>query len=159
MKDKNGIEIQTGDIVKITGAFFKNDNGLYFVQASPGDPSWCGRDHSLKRISKSGKISTAKYSHCFWPIGIFVSDRVKAAEARRWNAGHAEIEVERIKNMEEVTAYFQEKADSLRAYIKREVWDFGEDSECVKKDRAILAHYEAVAAKVGGVQQAKEEPA
>lgn len=65
MLDKNGIEIKTGMIVEIAGAFFKNDNGLYFVQASPGDPSWCGSDHSLKRISKSGKISTAKYSQGF----------------------------------------------------------------------------------------------
>ena len=94
MIDKNGIEIKTGMIVEITGAYFKNDNALYFVTNSPGDPSWCGSDHSLKRISKAGKIS----------------------------------------------------ADNLRAHIKREVWDFGEDSKTVKKDRAILAHYEAVAA-------------
>lgn len=157
MLDKNGAEIKTGAIVKITGAYFKNDNGLYFVQASPGDPSWCGSDCSLKRISKAGKISTAKYSHCFWPIGIFVSNRVKAAEARQWNAKHAEIEVVELKNMEEVAAYFQKKADDLCAYIKREVWDFGEDAECVKKDRAILAHYEAVAAKVRG--RTEGEPA
>ena len=150
MQDKNGIEIQTGMIVEITGAFFKNDNGLYFVQASPGDPSWCGSDHCLKRISKAGKISKAKYSTCFWPIGIFVSDRVKAAEAHQWNKDHAEIEVKSVKDLSEVIAYFQEKADNLRAHIKREVWDFGEDTECVKKDRAILAHYEAVAAKAAG---------
>lgn len=157
MTDKNGVEIKTGAIVKISGAFFKNDNGLYFVQASPGDPSWSGRDHCLKRISKSGKISTAKYSTCFWPIGIFLNNRAKAAEARRWNADHAEIEVEEIKNMEEVAAYFQERADDLRAYIKREVWDFGEDAECVKKDRTILTHYEAVAAEIKGETEA--EPA
>lgn len=52
--------------------------------------------------------------------------------------------------MEEVIAYFQEKAENLRVYIKREVWDFGEDAECVKNDRAILAHYEAVASRVKG---------
>ena len=150
MQDKNGIEIKSGMIVEITGAYFKNDNGLYFVENSPGDSSWCGSDHSLKRISKAGKISKAKYSTCFWPIGIFVSDRVKAAQARAWNKDHAEIEVKSVKDLSEVIAYFQEKANNLRAYIKREVWDFGEDAECVKKDRAILAHYEAVAAKVAG---------
>ena len=31
MFDKNGVEIRTGHIVKVTGAFFKNDNGLYYV--------------------------------------------------------------------------------------------------------------------------------
>jgi len=71
--------------VEISGAYFKNDNGLYFVQASPGDPSWCGSDYSLRRISKAGKISTAKYSLCFWPISVFISNRAKAAEARQWN--------------------------------------------------------------------------
>ena len=55
MQDKNGIEMKTGDIVEITGAYFKNDNGLYFIDCSPGDPNWCGSDYSLKRISKSGK--------------------------------------------------------------------------------------------------------
>lgn len=38
MLDKNGVEICTGQVVKVTGAFFKNDNGLYFVDNSPGDP-------------------------------------------------------------------------------------------------------------------------
>ena len=50
MKDKNSKEIKTGMIVKISGAYFENDNGLYFVENSPGDPSWCGSDHCLKRI-------------------------------------------------------------------------------------------------------------
>lgn len=152
MIDKNGTEITTGVIVEITGAYFKNDNGLYFVQSSPGDPHWCGSDHSLKRISKAGKISTAKYSTCFWPIGVFVSDRVKAAQARTWNKDHAEIEVKAVKDLSQVIAYFQEKADNLRAYIQREVWDFGEDAECVQKDRAILAHYEAVVDRLSGTE-------
>lgn len=91
MLDKNGVEIRTGCIVEITGAYFKNDNGLYFVQRSPGDPSWCGRDYSLKKISKAGKISKAKYSLCFWPIVSVVSDRWKTAEANAWNKAHAQI--------------------------------------------------------------------
>lgn len=79
-----------------------------------------------------------------------MGDRVKTAQARAWNKDHAEIEVKSVKDLSEVIAYFQEKADNLRAHIKREVWDFGEDAECVKKDRTILAHYEAVAAKIAG---------
>lgn len=150
MIDKNGTEITTGAIVEITGAYFKNDNGLYFVQASPGDTFWSGSDHGLKRISKAGKISTAKYSHCFWPIGIFISNRVKAAEARTWNKDHAQIEVKAVKDQSEVIAYFQEKADNLRAYIQREVWDWGEDAECVKRDRAMLENYEAVVGRLSG---------
>ena len=71
MLDKNGMEIKTGMVVEIRGAFFKNDNGLYFVEHSAGDPDWCGSDHSLRKISKRGKISQAKHNLCFWPIGIF----------------------------------------------------------------------------------------
>lgn len=70
MLDKNGMEIKTGMVVEIKDAFFKNDNGLYFVEHSAGDPDWCGSDHSLRKISKRGKISQAKHNLCFWPIGI-----------------------------------------------------------------------------------------
>ena len=148
MLDKNGVEIKTGCIVRITGAFFKNDNGLYFVVHSPGDINWCGSDHCLKKISKAGKISVAKYSTCFWPIGIFVNDRTKAAEAHDWNKEHAEIEVVSIENMAEVAAYFRGKATGMDETIRRNSWNFGEDSEVVKKDREIQAHYEAVAASL-----------
>lgn len=68
MLDKNGMEIKTGMVVEIKDAFFKNDNGLYFVEHSAGDPDWCGSDHSLRKISKRGKISQAKHNICFWPI-------------------------------------------------------------------------------------------
>ena len=74
MLDKNGMEIKTGMVVEIKDAFFKNDNGFYFVEHSAGDPDWCGSDHSLRKISKRGKISQAKHNLCFWPIGIFISD-------------------------------------------------------------------------------------
>lgn len=148
MLDKNGVEIRTGCIVEITGAYFKNDNGLYFVQRSPGDPSWCGQDYSLKKISKAGKISKAKYSLCFWPIAVFVSDRCKAAEADHWNKANAKIEVKEIKNMGEVAAHFQAEADGLNDNIRWTVYNFGEDHQEVAQLKALQAHYEAVAKSV-----------
>lgn len=144
MLDKNGVEIRTGCIVEITGAYFKNDNGLYFVENSPGDPSWCGRDYSLRKISKTGKISKAKYNICFWPIKVFVSDRFKAATAREWNAKNAEIEITAIKNMVEVAAHFQAEADDLNDRIRHTSWNFGEDHPEVEKLKTLQAHYEAV---------------
>lgn len=148
MLDKNGMELQAGMVVEITGAYFKNDNGFWFVENAPGDPSWYGSDCCLKKISKAGKISVAKRNICFWPIGVFVSDRCKAAEADRWNKANAQIEVKAIKNMAEIVAHFEAKAEGLRETIRREEWDFGEDSEVVKKDRRIMAHYLAVAEAV-----------
>ena len=44
MTDKNNVEIKAGDIVEITGAYFKHDNALYFVEHIPGDPGWIGGD-------------------------------------------------------------------------------------------------------------------
>lgn len=144
MKDKNGIEIKTGMIVEITGAYFKSDNGFYFVAASPGDASWCGQEYSLHKISKRGKVSTAKNHICFWPIAVFVSDRFKAAEATRWNEAHATIEVRSIENMAEVAGYFRKKADDMVGQIERLSWDFGEASHVVQDYKTIQAHYEAV---------------
>lgn len=146
MLDKNGVEIKTGDIVEITGAFFKNDNGLYFVQHSPGDPSWSGRDHSLKRISKSGKISKAKHNLCFWPIGVFVSDREKTAKAHQWNKEHATIEIkEPCRDMSEVAAFFQAKADELAEQVRKDILRWGEEAPHVQSAKTAQAHYEAVA--------------
>ena len=151
MKDKNGVEIRSGMIVEISGAYFKRDNGLYFVQHSPGDPGWSGKDHCMQKISKAGKISQAKYNLCFWPIGVFVNDRVKCAEAKRWNAEHAQIEVKpALSNMSEVAGYFQEKAQRYARDIDRVVWRLGEDNQFVQQNREIMKHYEAVAAAIEG---------
>lgn len=148
MLDKNGVEIKTGQTVEITGAYFKNDNGLYFVTRSPGDPGWCGSDYSLTRISKAGKISKAKYRLCFWPIMVCVSDRFKAVEARAWNEEHAQIEVKSIKNMAEVAAYFQEQGDELTGYIQRASYNFGEESEEVTRQKKLQAHYWTLAESI-----------
>lgn len=145
MLDKNGREMRTGDVVRISGAYFKNDNGLYFVENSAGDPNWCGSDHSLKKISKKGKISVAKHNICFWPIGIFVNDRMKRAEANEHNRKFAEIEIVDDIDRTEIAKHFEEKADNLVKYIEREKWDYGEDSIYVKKQEAIREHYLNVA--------------
>lgn len=148
MKDKNGVEIKTGMIVEISGAYFKSDNGLYYVEHSPGDPGWCGKDHCLKKISKAGKISKAKYNICFWPIMVTVSGP-KYYEAKRWNAENATIEVKpALANMSEVAAHFQEAADNMVEKIRRLAWDFGEYSDIVHQHEAIQAHYLAVAGSI-----------
>lgn len=148
MFDMNGIEIKTGMIVEVTGAYFKNDNGLFFVAHSAGDPSWNGRDHSLHKIGKTGKISTAKNNLAFWPLVSFVSSREKTAEAKKWNAEHARIEVKTLANMAEVAAYFTKEAEEAEQNAERSAWHWGEDSEDVKRSRRIAAHYRAVVASI-----------
>ena len=106
MLDKNGVEIRTGDVVRVSNAFFENDNGTYLVVHSAGDPSWTGNDHCLYRLRRDGKISVSKYKTAFWPLGAWTNDRQKNAEARTWNASHAEIEVIPFEKRDGAREYF-----------------------------------------------------
>lgn len=145
MTDKNNRTMKTGDVVEITGAYFKNDNGLYFVEHTPGDPNWSGRDHCLRRIKRNGELSTAKDNLCFWPIHAFVNSRDKRAAANQWNQAHAEIEIKTFPHTEHIAAYFASEADSLDVTIKRYTWDFGEDCQTVKDTKETQAFYRSVA--------------
>jgi hypothetical protein len=144
MNDKNNRTMKTGDVVEITGAYFKNDNGLYFVEHTPGDPNWGGRDHCLRRIKRNGELSTAKDNICFWPIHTFVNSRDKRAAANQWNREHAEIEIKTFPHTEHIAAYFASEADSLDVTIKRYTWDFGEDCQTVKDAKETQAFYRSV---------------
>lgn len=150
MLDKNGVELRAGQVVEITGAYFKNDNGFWFVEKAPGDPSWIGSECCLKKISKTGKVSTAKRNICFWPICVCVSDRFKSAEARRWNRDHAQIEVKVIQNMAGVAAHFEGLAEVEDERITWEARHFGEDHPEVARLRETKAHYLAVAKAAAG---------
>lgn len=145
MNDKNNRTMKTGDVVEITGAYFKNDNGLYFVEHTPGDPNWSGRDHCLRRIKRNGELSTAKDNLCFWPISAFVNSRDKRAAANQWNQEHAEIEIKTFPHTEHIAAFFTAEADSLDVTIKRYTWDFGEDCQTVKDTKETQAFYRSVA--------------
>lgn len=150
MIDKNGVRIKAGDIVRIDGAFFKNDNGLYFVEQDGTNPGYLADDRevTLKKICRNGKISTGKYNICFFPIKAFVNDKMKCAEAIRWNKDHATIEV--IYNVDNaaVIEYFETEARNNREceewYNMRgynpEAWG--------NKYKVVAKYYEAAAARM-----------
>lgn len=111
MKDKNDVQIKAGDIVKIEGAFFKNDNGLYYVEQDGTNKAYCGGDNlTLYKICKNGKLSTTKHNICFFPIHSTVSDYVKTAQANAWNKEHATIEVVYNVDNSNVIERFEEEA-------------------------------------------------
>ncbi len=93
MKDKNGKEIKTGNVVMITGGYFKSDNGMFRVIHSPGDDDWYGKDYCLEKCNKNGSPSKSKYKTAFWPIMVTINDHFKKLEAKAHNTAHAEIEV------------------------------------------------------------------
>jgi len=145
MLDKNGIEIKTGDVVEIKGAYFKNDNGFYYVEHSAGDPGWSGSDHSLRKISKRGKISKAKHNICFWPIGVFTNSFETRITAKAWNEEHATIEVRADIDRAEIAEHFKAEAESMNEQIEYYSWNFGETSETTMESKRIKAHFEKIA--------------
>ena len=141
MFDRNGKEIKTGDVVEISGAYFKTDNGLYFVEHSPGDPYWSGSDHSLRKCSKKGKPSTAKYSVGFWPLLVTVSDRFKRAEAWEWNKEHATVEVKEGIDRAAIADHFREelkKEQERLEWLKRRFEGEGPEADKVRERIAFL---------------------
>lgn len=141
MLDKNGVEIKTGDVVEIRGAYFKNDNGFWYVENSAGDPNWTGKDYSLRKISKTGKISKASRNICFWPIMIVTNNWAKRAEAKAWNQEHATIEVKK-----EIANHFIEQAEEMDDQIRYSEYNFG--SQETERLKAIQSHYQKVAADI-----------
>ena len=90
MKDKNGTEIKKGDIVKIEGAYFKKDNGIYLVNKAPGDKNWLGDNYCLYKMNKN---NINKKAINFWPLQVFVLSWEKRIDANDYNREHATIEI------------------------------------------------------------------
>jgi hypothetical protein len=93
MTDKNGRQIKTGDIVEVTGGFFKSDNGRFVVVHTPEDENWLGNDCCLHRVNKDGTESKGKYTTAFFPIMVTTNSYFKRLEAKAHNAKFAQIEV------------------------------------------------------------------
>ena len=127
MLDKNGKEMVTGCVVEIKNAYFKTDNGLYFIEKSPEELGWLGSDYCLLKLKRNGQLSTAKKNICFWPIMSFVSDRMKSIEANAWNKEHATIEVRTDIDCRYIKEYFKEEAERLDPMIEHMKYNFGED--------------------------------
>lgn len=67
MEDQNGRKILTGDVVRVTGAQPKADNGLFFVERSPRDPNWEPEMYCLMRLCENGRLSSAARNIAYWP--------------------------------------------------------------------------------------------
>lgn len=107
MLDKNGIKLRTGQIVKIEGGYFKNDNGLFRIAHSPGDENWIGSDYSLRKVKKNFEDSEARYNVSFFPLMVSIIDLFKRQIAKEHNK-NATIEVVGKVKMFKVTEKFDE---------------------------------------------------
>lgn len=148
MKDINGTEIKTGDVVRISDSYFKCDNGIWFVEHSPGDVSWCGNDYSLRRLNKNGTLSVRKDNIAFWPLASYVSDRTKCALASDWNRENAKIEVVHDIDRSFVREHFAKHAENMKPNLERLAMNWGKHSAVYMNDYRIHRHYLAVAASI-----------
>lgn len=155
------IKLKTGDIVKIENAYFKSDNGLYFVTHCPGDVNWLGNDYCLKKICKSGKLSKAKYSTCFWPLCSYVNDREKAAEADAWNKENAIIAKIYNVNTEFIIEYFKNKVEEFKEKYKNNAMYYGEKYKYTIIAKNTLEHYQNIVKRMacGDIQEDKKKVA
>lgn len=159
MLDKNGIRIQAGDIVRISGAYFKTDNAYYFVEQDGTNPGYVADDTevTLKKICRNGKISTAKYSLAFFPLKSFTSDRTKNAAAEEWNKEHATIEIVHTVNNEQVIEWFEQQAKERREqehYYSMRGYDW---ERWVKQYAEAAAWYESVVERMKSKEMSLEE--
>ena len=69
MLDKNGREIRTGDIVQVSGAYFKNSNGLFLVTSAEDTPNYT----EYRRIFKIAELKRES-----WLARHMVADNKKA---------------------------------------------------------------------------------
>lgn len=138
----------TGNIVRISNAYFKNDNGLYFVEHSPKDPGWCGQDYCLKKIKRNGELSTAKHNIAFWPLSSYCSDRQKNYDAMRWNRVNAKIEIVNGIQTGNVAEYFQGRADGLSKDLKWMEYNWGADHPETERIRDTRSFYEDLAQRL-----------
>ena len=134
MKDKNGKEMRTGDIVNVSGAYTKRHNGYFVIEHTPGDVSWLGEDYSLQRLKKNGEYSNGSYATQFWPLSYFSNNREHNASAREHDSKNATIEIVGNINTEFIIAHFEEESKNGFESAKTWAWRFGEDSEVTKKE-------------------------
>jgi len=93
LKDKNGIEINNGDIVIISGGYFKNSNGLHKVKHTPGDEGWGGNWYRLIKINKDGTPKNGKYNLESWPLISYTTSREKSRLQMEHDRVNAQIEI------------------------------------------------------------------
>lgn len=110
MLDKNGTEIRMGDIVRVSGGYFKTSNGTFYVSNSDTE-----RTLWLHRLKKNGEICLPGASSTQnWPLTSYCSDRTKNALAKKHNKEHAQIEVVNDVNTWHVAEHFWEEAKKMR---------------------------------------------
>lgn len=136
--------LRLGDVVEISGAYFKHDNGLYFVT----DTGAAGGSLWLHKIGKTGKVLTS--GSASWPLVSYCSDERKCRAARLHNKEHARLSRPEGVPLEGVAEWIRETAAQMAEQIESETrrgWTVT-DAERARLEelRQACARFEGVAA-------------
>ena len=153
MIDSKNREIKTGDIVQITGGYFKTSNGVFYVSNLDTEKSlW------LHRIKKNGEICVNSASSVQnWPLTSYCSDRRKNAEAKKHNAENAKIEIVGGVNSFYVAEYFRQKAEQAQESADLQRERFGDEERAGRLENDAAA-YRAVSERLSAsAEQPKQK--
>lgn len=126
MQDVNGVKLHTGDVVRISGSYRGNSDGLYFIAESPGDVTWSGNAYCLLKMFANGRLSLRDDNTAFWPLYTYLASHKDQQYIDYYNSQCAKIEVVKIPNMENVIDYFKR--------MKQDCW----------QDKIYAEHYASV---------------
>lgn len=142
--NKNTVDaLRLGDVVEISGAYFKTDNGLYFVT----DTGAAGGSLWLHKIGKTGKVLAS--GSASWPLVSYCSDDRKCRAARLHNKDHAKLSRAEGVPLEGVAEWIRDTAAQMAEQIESETrrgWTVT-DAERARLDelRKACARFEGVA--------------
>ena len=132
IRDDNGDEIHTGDIILIKGCPNRKWGGLFFVKASPGDPFWDKEYLLIHRISETGRISnyhTAK-PESTWPVQFSDEDDTEYVKDMQKKLKKATIYLSSdLRDYSEVADYFLQESHTYQEYALINGRQYGMDSE------------------------------
>ena len=152
----NNTTFNTGDIVRVSDAYFTTSNGLFFVSDGNDSPNRRSGGIYLRRLNKSGKLSAdgAKSSES-WPLHSYCSDSRKNHEANAHNEQHAKIERVEGVNTWYVAEYFRERAEEHMTRVEYNTEHGNEDR--ANEYKRLVDFYNAVADRLAAsAEQPKE---
>lgn len=159
MLDNNGREIRTGDFLTISGAYFKNSNGVYLVTNASDAPDYCGDSVYLHKVKKNGELCIGNYSTESLPMGYYCSD---------WKKNKAAKEHDKINLRYEVTdgiptyyaaKHFRKKVENYTDQFERSKRN-GSNEVVLNEIQARIDYYRAAANRLSesAVEPKQKEP-
>ena len=157
MYDSNNREIRTGDFVTVSGAYFKNNNGLWLVTSAGDEPNngsvW------MHKVKKTGELCISRAgTTASLPMGYYCSDWKKNRAAKEHDRENLRYEVTEGVNPWYAAEYFKKESAEYaeRAENQRQHW--GKDSEDAAKTQSYADYYAAVAERLSAsAEQPKQK--